>query len=154
MKWGFLVVALAGVTAVYLVQRKPVLFKKWETNAALTMMKGKAEGRPVLILFHSPVLEEDTRHLEDEDKGVLEKSQSREIYERLGYLRVHEEMSLGTEKATAWKITRLPTMIVIDREGKEAGRREGYVGLAEFWAFIDLDKRSSASAPASGPSRP
>jgi len=99
-------------------------------------MKQAAEGgRRTVILFHASSPSQATRDL---IKRVLTHAEIKKALEGGKFIRVRLKTSLGSPVAKKYKIRDLPTVVVVDSEGKELNRRVGYVSFAEFRAgFLD-----------------
>jgi len=140
---------VAGV--VWQVQRKPPLFPDWESDLPAAMGKGRAQKRPVLILFHGETINETTRKVSVE---LLNKPESLVLYKKYKYVRVHVPVNVPSLLAAQWTIRDVPTMVIVGPSGREVRRCQGYIGLEGYWHFLDLDKPWETTRPASGPSPP
>ena len=55
---------------------------------------------------------------------------------------------LSGDLAKRYKLTKLPTMVILDANGKELNRREGFIGEVEFRrGFLDLTKIEAPPRP-------
>lgn len=140
IKIGFVVVVVAAAVAVWLSQRSSPPLPGWETNLGAARRTAAAEGRRVLILFHSQPPSQTMHTLVDD---VLETSHGRRAMLDGKFIRVHVVLGtpLKSNVARQYAIRKLPTMVILSPEGKELNRREGRVGLVEFGSqFLDCEK--------------
>ena len=148
------VVVLAGIVAWVVVKRQsqPAFPPYWEDDLVRAAAKGRAEGRPVLVLFHGwPLREKSERLVQD----VLTGEGKEEGFRKYRYILVHVSTSTRTPLAAKWKIANLPTTVILDSSGEEVRRHSGYMDAPQFWnEFVVPGAPSPASRPATTTSAP
>jgi len=117
------------------VQRSGPPLPGWGKDLEAAMKQAAEGGRRTVILFHASSPSQATRDL---IKRVLTHAEIKKALEGGKFIRVRLKTSLGSPVAKKYKIRDLPTVVVVDSEGKELNRRVGYVSFAEFRAgFLD-----------------
>ena len=151
-KWVFLGLVSVGAILVWWVQRNPDLLPGWETKDLSRMLaEGKAQHRPVVIFFHDVPMNEASRQNADHVNGA----QSITAYKKYNYIRVRVGTDATSAVAQEWHIESFPTLVVVDVQGKEAGRRQGVVAVTDYYDhLLPLGDPASAGAPATGEQRP
>jgi len=137
-KLVFFVVAvvLAGVVYWYLQQGRAIL-RDWPDDLGKALHQARAEDRKVLAFFISSSPGETTSRMA---RTTLRKSHNQRAIATGGFLRVKVSLdpSLKSDTARRYRIAKLPTMLVLDADGKELNRREGMIGEVPFRSgFLD-----------------
>lgn len=126
-------VVIGGIIVWVIVKRQsePMFPRNWQNDLVAATAQGKAEGRPVLVLFHTGPLgnECQTKMIRD----VLTVEGSEEKFWTYRHVLVHTATSKRSPLATEWKLQKLPTMVILDSAGNEVRRNEGYIEAATFW---------------------
>jgi len=130
-----LLAAVAVVGGVFYVNRlrDPAMPEGFITDLEAAREKARDEIRPLLILFWSPKVDKTaTRHLLGE-KGLPHKSVV-EAIEKGKYVCVGVKLGrqLDSDPARKYKITRVPTLVVLSSMGIELARLEGGVGHGQI----------------------
>jgi hypothetical protein len=138
VKIGFLVVAVVGAALTYgLFQTKESFLPKWLTNLSAALADAKQTDRRVLVIFigNPP----NTEAVWMANNTLAKPQNQRAIQEgRFASVKVVVD-SLDSDLARRYKLTRLPTMMILAPDGKELNRREGKVGEVDFsHGFLDL----------------
>ena len=148
------VVVLTGIVAWVVVKRQsqPTFPPYWEDDLVRAAAKGRAEGRPVLALFHGwPLREASEKLIQD----VLMGEGREETFRKYRYILVHVSTSTRAPLAVKWKIDKLPTTVILDSSGREIRRYSGYMDAPQFWnEFVVPGSPSPASRPATVTSAP
>lgn len=151
VKLIFLAVAVAAALVVYLVlQRDPPLLRDWPGNLDEALRQAAKENRRVLAFFVSSPLSEDAKWIAS---TTLKKGHNRRAIADGKFVRVKVRLktSLDSKTARAYRIRRLPTMLILSPDGTELNRREGRIGEVPFReGFLD---GTDVFRPA-GPARP
>ena len=136
-RWVKLVFLLAVVAIgifVWLSYRTPPL-AGFSSDLEGAIEKAKAEGRNIVLLFINNPASTQDRFLMDR---IIAKRDNLQALEKGNYLRVRRSTSLRSELARRYKLTQLPTVLLLGPNGQELNRREGSVGEIEFRrGFLD-----------------
>jgi hypothetical protein len=138
VKIGFIVVAVVGAALTYgLFQTKESFLPKWLTNLSAALADAKQKNHRVLVFFigNPP----NTEAVWMANNTLAKPQNQRAIQEgRFASVKVVVD-SLDSDLARRYKLTRLPTMMILAPDGKELNRREGVVGEVPFvHGFLDL----------------
>lgn len=152
VKIGFLVVAAVLVLVVYWWQRKPPLLPgEWLTDMPKAMDQARRENRGVLAFFTNSAWGETETFIATHCFG---KSANTKALQRTNYIMVKVSPSLDSDLARQYKVTQLPTLLILDPNGKERNRRElkADIGESEFPFFLDCVEpfKPATTAPAKG----
>ena len=135
-KWGdrkiklaFLALTTVVVGVIVLWQRNTLGLPGWGENLNAALAQAKAENRPVLAFFVSSPLDDISRML---TKNTIPKNDKAIQKGRFIKVVVRVSNLAKSEPAQRFKITTLPTMLVIGPDGVETNRREGNIGELEF----------------------
>jgi len=137
VKVGFLAVAAAVVALVWWQQRKGPDWPGWEEDLDAALARAAAQNRRVLVFFMSSPPDDDTRRME---QTTLKKRENRQAIDNGRFIRVRLvlDTSLKGETASRYKVTTLPTLMILDARGTELNRRERFVGEIDFRkGFLD-----------------
>ncbi len=101
--------------------------------------EAKKDTRSVVVYFTS-----NPRSLDgNENVGYIRKGQNHKAIEKGNYLCVEVKLpdALKTDLAKRYNITKLPTMLRLDSDGKELNRRIGRIGQLDFRrGFLDRSR--------------
>ncbi len=139
IRLGFLAVVVVAVGAIYLVQRRGPALKGWNPGLNAALEQAGRENRRLLVFFmYSPPSEAARRMA----ATTLAQAQNRQAIEKGRFVRVKVPVSsLQSELARQYKLKSLPTMMVLDSDGIERNRREGFIGEVAFRrGFLDLSQ--------------
>ncbi len=130
---------LAGVLiTVWVVQNYRGLPLNWPDDFNAAIRQAKQEDRRLLVLFVSSSPNEEARKLA---KITLVAPENAAAIEKGSFLKVKVETDLKSDIAEKYKITTLPTMLILSPDGRELNRREGYIPQSEFTEeFLSLKK--------------
>ncbi len=151
VKLGFLAVVVVVAAAVYIrgwAGSSPG--QQWRSDLEAALAEAKKSNRPVLVLFRGEALDEDTNFVMGE-KGLKQSSVNREVKEG-NYLCVEVKLdrALTSTAAVKYKLTKLPTVIVLSAEGKVLQRESGRVGHVDLVEMLSAGAGGPASSPATG----
>ena len=131
IKLAFLALMTVVVVLIYLRQRTTLDLPGWGDNLNTALTQAKAESRPVLVFFVSSPPDYTSREL---TKNTIPKNdkaiQQGRFIKVVVWIRASDLTK--SEVARRFKITSLPTMLVIGPDGVEKNRRVGNIGEVEF----------------------
>ncbi len=136
-KIAFLVVLAVAAALVYvLVQRNTPGFN-WPEDLDKALEQARARQRNVLVFFTSSPKSAIARRL---IQTTLHKNAGAMAKERVIKVNVSLD-TVNSDLAARYKISSLPTFVLLSPEGKELNRREGFVGETDFHkGFLDCSK--------------
>jgi len=133
VKLGFLLVAIATVAVIWWIQRNPPMLADWADDLSTALDQARREDRRVLVFFmHSPPGQTErwlvSNTIPKNDKHIKGGN----------YIAVKASVSknLKDELAEQYGIREVPTLLILDPQGKEIGRRTGRVGEIDFGRFL------------------
>ncbi len=130
-----LLIIVGMAIVVWVIQRSGPPLSGWGKDLEAAMKQASEGRRRAVILFQASSPSQPTRDL---IKRVLGHSETKKALEGGKFIRVQLKTSLGSPVAKEYKIRDLPTVVIVDSEGKELNRRVGYISFAEFLAgFLD-----------------
>ena len=137
VKIGFLIVAVVIGTVIYLYLQNDTLLKGWPEDLIAALADAKQTNRRVLVFFIGNPPNADAIQ---NANFALSKPQNQLAIQKGKFARVKVTLnSLDSDLARRYKLTRLPTMMILAPDGKELNRREGVVGEVPFLhGFLDL----------------
>ena len=134
----FALVALAGCIVVYFLQRGGGELPAWPADLAAAQQQAQSQNQRVLVLFCESQPGQITRRLA---KTTLRKPENRQAIAEGHFLTVLVRLpSLSDETAKRYRISTLPTMLILSPTGREMNRREGMIGEVQFRGFLDQTK--------------
>jgi len=137
-KLAFLAVAVVAAVCIYLLQREGPELKGWATDLDEALKQAKAENRRVLVFFTASPKSATARRL---IRTTLAKNAQMIARERVVKVNVSLDRELNSDLAVRYKISSLPTFVLLSPEGKELNRREGFVGEVPFHkGFLDCSQ--------------
>ncbi len=138
VKIAFLAVAAIVGLCIYLLQRKGPELKGWATNLDKAMKQARAQKQRVLVFFTGSPKSVPARRL---IQKTLHKNAGAMAKERVIKVNISLDTGLKSGPAVRYKISSLPTFVLLSPEGKELNRREGFVGEVDFHSgFLDCSK--------------
>ena len=147
VKIGFLLAALLAAGLIYwLFQTGATVLKSWPIEFDKALAGAKKTDRRVLAIFMSDPPGATAVRLA---QTTLSKGQNQKAIRDGKFSRVKVlTNSLSGDLAKRYKLTSLPTMIVLDANGNELNRREGFIGEVDFrHGFLDLTKIEAPARP-------
>ncbi len=144
---GFLVVALIAAGLIYgFFQTKESILPSWPEDLNAALARAKQTDRKVLVLFMANPPGPDSVFMAS---VTLSKSQNQQAIQNGKFARVKVIVnSLDSDLAHRYKLTRLPTMMILAPGGNELNRREGRVGEVPFLhGFLDLTEIQAPDKP-------
>ena len=136
VKIGFLLATLAVIVIYSMKTRNPTI-PGWSTDLEQAAKQSREENRKLVIFFMSKPPGETDRRIQD---GILNKSGNRKALQKGNYLAVTAQLSpsLDSNVAKRYQVTVLPTLLLLDGQGKELNRREKTIGEVDFRnGFLD-----------------
>ncbi len=133
VKIGFAVAAAVMILVVWYWQRNPSRLS-WEHDLPGALATARQQNRGVVAFFtHSSYGEMEKRI---ETFGFIKNYKA---VSKSNYILVQVSPSLDSDLARQYKITKLPTLLVLDANGVERNRREllADVGETDFPQFLD-----------------
>ena len=137
IKIVFLAVVLVGAAVVYVLQRRTPGFD-WPGDLDKALKQARDQKRRVLVFFTASPKSATARRL---IQTTLYKNAQAMAKERVIKVNVSLDTELKSATAVRYKISSLPTFVLLSPEGKELNRREGFVGEVDFHkGFLDRSK--------------
>jgi len=137
VKIGFLVVAVVIAAVVWKYLQNDTILKSWPEDLGAALADARQTNRRVLVFFISnPPNTDAVRTAND----TIAKPQNQKAIQEGNFARVKVTVnSPDSDLARRYKLTRLPTMMILAPDGTELNRREGVVGEVPFrHGFLDL----------------
>lgn len=125
----FLLAAVVLVVAVWWIQRRRPTLAGWGTDLASALHQARAERRGVLVLFQASPPSQVARDLA---RTTLAKKANRRAAEAFVRAVIAVDVGLTCPIATTYRLRRLPTLMILDADGREKNRREGPVAEVDF----------------------
>lgn len=147
VKIGFLLVAFLAAGLIYwLVPTDEIFLKSWPTKLDDALARAKQADRRVLAFFMSDSPSATALSMA---KTTLAKEHNEKAIRDGKFIRVKVLTdSLSGDLAKRFKLTKLPTMVILDAKGNELNRREGFIGEVDFRrGFLDLTKIEAPPRP-------
>jgi len=147
VKVGFLLAAAIAAGLVYwFFQTGETFLKSWPIDLDDTLARAKQTDRKVLAFFVSDPPSAAALRL---SKTTLAKKSNEQAIRDGKFIRVRVVTDdLKGDLARRYKLTMLPAMIVLDANGKELNRREGFIGEVDFrHGLLDLTKIEAPAKP-------
>ncbi len=137
VKIGFIIVAVGIAAAIWLYLQTETFMKGWPEDLNAALADANQTDRRVLVVFISNPPNTDAIRNAD---IALGKPKNRQAIQDGKFARVKVVVnSLDSDLARRYKLTRLPTMMILAPKGNELNRREGVVGEVPFLhGFLDL----------------
>ena len=131
----FLVVLAVAAALVYvLLQRRTPGFN-WPEDLDKALEQARARQRNVLVFFTGSPKSDTARRL---IQTTLRKNVRSIAKQQVVKVNVSLDRELNSDLAARYKISSLPTFVLLSPEGKELNRREGFVGEGDFRkGFLD-----------------
>ncbi|MBN1556012.1 MAG: hypothetical protein JXA11_14810 [Phycisphaerae bacterium] len=131
IKIGFVLVLVAAGVIVYLSQRRDVSIDGWGDDLTVALGQAKSEDRKVVVFFVSSPPSETALTIA---RRRIPKSDNQKALEEGRYIPVvvSLEDQLDSEIAKQYKLTKLPTLMVLWPNGQERNRHEGMIGEVDF----------------------
>jgi hypothetical protein len=125
------VVAVPALVIYVLLQRDPQILAGWSEDLDAVCRRAAAESRKVVVIFHASPPGSTTRQLAT---TTLAKGHNIKAIEEGRFLRARVRLDTALQSATArkYKISRLPTVLLLGPDGAELNRREGMIGEVPF----------------------
>lgn len=137
-KIAFLVVMVVAAAFVYvLLQRRTPGFN-WPEDLDKALEQARTRQRNVLVFFTGSPKSDIAKQL---IRKTLRKNAPMIAKQRVVKVNVSLDRELKSDLAARYKISSLPTFVLLSPEGKELNRREGFVGEGDFHkGFLDCSK--------------
>ena len=140
VKVGFLLAAAIAAGLVYwFFQTGETFLKSWSINLDDALVRAKQTDRRVLAFFVSDPPSAAAIRLSE---TTLAKKNNEQAIRDGKFIRVKVVTDgIASDLGKRYKLTMLPAMIVLDANGKELNRREGFIGEVDFrHGLLDLSK--------------
>ena len=137
VKIGFIIVAVVVSAVIWKYRQTETFLKDWPEDLNAALAKAKQTDHRVLVVFISnPPNAEAVQNA----NVALGKRQNQQAIQDGKFARVKVSVNnLDSDIARQYKLTHLPTMMILDAKGNELNRREGVVGEVPFLhGFLDL----------------
>lgn len=128
----FIILGVTAVTAISTRVRAGEDKIPWRTDVAAAEAEAKAAGKPVLLYFTASWCGpcQQMRGATWGDAAVDAKLRS-------AYVPVKIDIDANRETAVAYEIDGVPTMVVLDADGKVERRTTGFVDAGEFLNWLE-----------------
>jgi len=125
-KLVFLAVLVAVVGFIWYIQRNPSPPADWGTNLDDAIEQAGRENRQVLVWFTGIRNSQQWKDM----RGRVRIPQTKNIIKKKNFVCVNVEVgtSMDSDLARKYGITKLPTFLILDPQGKEVKRTEGPIG--------------------------
>lgn len=138
IKIVFLAVVIAAAGVVYVVLQRRTVGFDWPGNLDKALKQARAQKRRVLVFFTASPKSATARRIIqttlDKNAGAMGKA-------RVIKVNISLDTELKSSPAVRYKISSLPTFVLLSPDGKELNRREGFVGEVDFRnGFLDCSK--------------
>jgi len=143
IKLAFVVVTLAVVALLYWSQRRGLSLPGWGGDLTAALTQAAAEQRSVVVLFASIPPGDPERWLKD---SILPKPENEAALRDGGFIKVLQNVGSlsSSQTASRYKITELPTLLLLGPDGVEKNRRPcrtRRIGEVEFrTGFLDCSQ--------------
>lgn len=124
VKLGFLAALTVIAAAVWWHQRSGPQWPRWRIDLPAALADARANRRRVLLLFLADPPGHFARELK---RHTFAKKKNRQAVEEGRFIPVRVSLAtdLRSDLARDYRIRKLPTLLILDSEGKELNRREG-----------------------------
>ncbi len=147
VKLGFLVATIVGAGMVYwFLQTDETFLKGWPADLDAALARAKETDGRVLALFAGNPPSTGAVSM---SRTTLAKPQNKKAIADGKFIRVKVAAdSPASDLSKRYGITKLPTTIIFDADGKELNRREGFVGEVAFrHGFLDMANIQTPTKP-------
>jgi hypothetical protein len=137
VKIGFIIVAVVVAAVIWKYLQTDTFMKGWPEDLSAALADANQTNRKVLAVFIS---NPPNAEAVENAQYALAKPQNKRAIQEGKFARVKVTVnSLDSDMARRYKLTHLPTMLILDAKGGELNRREGVVGEVPFLhGFLDL----------------
>lgn len=144
IKLVFLAAGVLIALLLYLWNRNPS-FPGWSDDLAAALQQARQENRQVVVFFMPDPREEQARFIYDNiitkkgNEDALRAGPPTGAGEKGPFLRVvQKHTDLQSDLARQYKLKELPTLLLLDSQGREINRREKIVAETDFrGGFLD-----------------
>lgn len=134
----FLVAVLLAIVAIWYIQRRGPELPDWGSDLGNALQVAQSANRKVVLFLMSSPPGEIDRWLV---KATLAQPGNQQALNKANVVKVKLETSLNSDLAKKYRVTELPTMLLLDPAGKELNRRAGKIGEVDFRnGFLDCSK--------------
>ena len=131
----FLLITLLIVAVIYKLQRTDTRLAGWSKDLNASMTQAVRENRPLLVLFDSDPPSTTSRNLV---ATTIEKNIKYIDDGKFICVAVSVDTGLKDPVSRRYRLSLLPTMLIIGPDGIEKNRREGIIGEVPFrQGFLD-----------------
>jgi len=129
----FLVIIAVAVVLVYISQQSDVVLPNWPGDLPAALVQARQEDRRVLVFFAGSPPSTNARLM-----STMTLSKNGKHIKEGKFIKVLVQIKKTDELAKRYKISGLPTFLLLDAQGKELNRRVGFVGQEPFRTeFLD-----------------
>jgi hypothetical protein len=136
----FLAVTAVAVILIYVSQRSGSELPNWPGDLPTALVQARQEDRRVLVFFAGSPPSTNARRM-----STMTLSKNGKHIKEGKFIKVLVQIKKTDELAKRYKISGLPTFLLLDAQGKELNRRVGFVGQEPFRTeFLDCEKVEKA----------
>ena len=147
VKIAFLVIAMGAAGTIYMMQRKDPELRGWGRNLGEALREAKARQTKVVVLFtRSPMGYNDKKMV----KRCMRLGPTVRVLRHLGYPKVHLRTQADESEVQRYHVTKSPTVLLLDSDGKVLKKHEGFMTDLSF--CNNMLGVSAASIPKAQPS--
>ena len=145
IKLAFAAVAVAALILVWQLQRTKLRIPGWGKDVQAALAQARNEGRPVLAFFIADPPSATARRMA---KTTLSRGANKQAIKQGRFIRVVVVGSLASDLAKRYKVSQLPTMVIISPQGRLIKSQPGFIGEVPFRA--EFLKVRLATSPSDG----
>ena len=131
IKIGFVLVLAAVAVAIYSFQRRDLRIEGWGNDLPAALAQARAENRMVVVFFASSPPSDTAREIAQRRIPKPDNVQALKDGNFIPVI-VSLDENLNSDAATKYKLTTLPTLLVLRPDGTERNRHEGMIGEVNF----------------------
>lgn len=131
IKIGFVLILIAVAIAIYSFQRRDLRIEGWGNDLNAALAQAKAENRKVVAFFVSTPPSDTAKEIA---QRRIPKPDNLQALKEGNFIPVIVTVDnrLESDVAKKYKLTTLPTLIVLLPDGTERNRNEGMIGEVDF----------------------
>jgi len=132
IKIGFVLILIAVAIAIYSFQRRDLHIEGWGNDLNAALAQAKAENRKVVAFFVSSPPSDTAKEIA---QRRISKADNQQALKDGNFILVIVTVDSNLDSdpiAQTYKLTKLPTLMVLLSDGTERNRNEGGIGEVDF----------------------
>lgn len=130
VKVGFVLLLIAAMIVVYLFQRRDLAIEGWGDDLDAALAQAKTENRKVIVFFASSPPSETALTIA---RRRIPQPDNRKAIREGHFIPVVISLNdTDSDLGKKYKLTTLPTLMVLYSDGSERNRNEGMIGEVDF----------------------